>query len=129
MVVNQMRCAGLLEVCRIRRVGFPVRLPFGDFYARYRHLDTGAPDHKLLLDSLEGRSVIGGEGYAIGNTKVFLRINTKDALEAERDKVLMSYILRVQTVARIYLCKIKYGVGWGGVGWDGRGRDRCPPAV
>ena len=108
MVVNQMRCAGLLEVCRIRRVGFPVRMPFDDFFSRYHHLDTNATTHKLLLDACEGKSMVEPTGYAIGNTKVFLRIHTKDALEAERDKVLMSYILRTQAVGRGYLAQKSY---------------------
>jgi len=35
MVQAQMRCAGVLEVCRIRRVGFPYRLQFAHFLRRY----------------------------------------------------------------------------------------------
>jgi len=34
-VLGQMRCAGVLEVCRIRRFGFPFRLAFAPFATRY----------------------------------------------------------------------------------------------
>ena len=36
MVLAQLRYAGLLEVCRIRQIGYPVRKGFTEFYRRYR---------------------------------------------------------------------------------------------
>ena len=34
MMLDQLRYAGLLEVCRIRQIGFPVRKTFEDFHFR-----------------------------------------------------------------------------------------------
>ena len=51
MMLSQLRYAGLLEVCRIRQIGYPVRKNFGDFLFRYRCLASRpVKDHKDLLD-------------------------------------------------------------------------------
>jgi myosin heavy subunit len=36
MVVSQLRYSGLLEVCRIRKLGFPIRRDNEEFYRRYK---------------------------------------------------------------------------------------------
>jgi hypothetical protein len=45
------RCAGLMECVRIRRDGYPVRLPFPHFYRRY---PTHRPPHLAEEDDHRG---------------------------------------------------------------------------
>ena len=42
MMLAQLRYSGLLEVCRIRKLGFPLRRDFDEFYKRYRCIAPGA---------------------------------------------------------------------------------------
>jgi len=42
MVLDQLRYSGMLETIRIRRAGFPVRIPFAEFSYRFRALSAGA---------------------------------------------------------------------------------------
>ena len=37
-VLNQLQCSGVLEMVRIRRQGFPSRMPFREFEARFAAL-------------------------------------------------------------------------------------------
>ncbi|KAJ8303956.1 hypothetical protein KUTeg_017539 [Tegillarca granosa] len=74
VVKNQMQCNGLLEIAKIRRDGYAVRMPFPEFVYRYRDISFGRdeivkPDLKIceqiLVDS-------GIKGYALGKTKEIL---------------------------------------------------------
>ena len=52
MVLSQLRYAGLLEVCRIRQVGYPVRREFEPFMRLYGACAPGANDIDALLAAL-----------------------------------------------------------------------------
>merc|ERR1719272_574814 len=41
MMLEQLNYAGLLEVCRIRQIGYPVRRDFAQFLQRYRCMAPG----------------------------------------------------------------------------------------
>merc|ERR1719171_1199274 len=49
---DQLRYAGLVEVCRIRKLGYPVRRPFQEFFKRYRCCDAQATGFEKLVVSL-----------------------------------------------------------------------------
>lgn len=36
LVLNQLRCCGVLEVARVSRAGYPTRYPHAAFYERYK---------------------------------------------------------------------------------------------
>ncbi|NXC29172.1 MYO15 protein, partial [Campylorhamphus procurvoides] len=84
-VTCQLRHSGILEAIHIRKEGFPIRLPFHSFLARYGLL--AGP----RLSCLEGREgcaavlahVLGNpsELYQIGVTKVFLKEKARQLLE------------------------------------------------
>jgi myosin heavy subunit len=74
MMMAQLRYCGLLEVARIRQIGFPVRKKFDDFIFRYRCLDLlAAKDHVKLCAALEKKGILKPRQWAIGHTKVFMR--------------------------------------------------------
>ncbi|NXO71685.1 MYO15 protein, partial [Phainopepla nitens] len=81
----QLRHSGILEAIHIQKEGYPVRLPFQSFLARYRLLAGSRPS------SLEQREdcaavlahVVGSPSdlYQIGVTKVFLKEQARQLLE------------------------------------------------
>ncbi|NWQ89731.1 MYO15 protein, partial [Burhinus bistriatus] len=84
-VTCQLRHSGILEAIRIRKEGYPVRLPFQNFLARYGLL---AGRRHSFLEEREGcvavlSHVVGNPSdlYQIGITKVFLKEKARQLLE------------------------------------------------
>ncbi|NXE75993.1 MYO15 protein, partial [Cochlearius cochlearius] len=84
-VTCQLRHSGILEAIHIRKEGYPVRLPFQNFLARYGLL---AGRGHSCLEEREGCAavlahVVGNTSdlYQIGVTKVFLKEKARQLLE------------------------------------------------
>ena len=108
MVVSQMRCAGLLEVCRIRKMGFPVRLLTENFIERYSMLEPAMRNASELLQELVKKGAITSDGFALGKTKVFLRDALRNHLDGLRDACLMGIVIKIQTVGRRFVVQLRY---------------------
>lgn len=105
LVLQQLRCGGVLEAVRISCAGFPSRRLFFDFVEHFWHLApervrAGDPDidvtmHiiKQLLDS----------GYARGKTKIFLKGGQMAVLEKHRTNLLNRSAVTIQKYARGHL--------------------------
>ncbi|NXY56758.1 MYO15 protein, partial [Callaeas wilsoni] len=81
----QLRHSGILEAIHIQKEGYPVRLPFQSFLARYGLLAGSRPSS---LEQREGCAavlahVVGSPSdlYQIGVTKVFLKEKARQLLE------------------------------------------------
>ena len=110
MMLAQLRYAGLLEVCRIRKIGFPVRRPFDDFIFRYRCLDLLAAKagHKELCAAMEKLKILEPRQWAIGHTKVFMRNLQQTKCEAAREGALMGVVTKMTKIAKGFIQKRRY---------------------
>ena len=140
MIVDQLRCGGVLEAVRVSRAGYPTRYPHDVFVARYYVLGYGEQkQHRLGEDSspevdelvgkiaysiwevdrhnkssvaavrpqtkkeflsLDFSSKCAVAGLQLGRTKVFLRREALDRIEALRSLKFSACALFVQRVVR-----------------------------
>jgi myosin heavy subunit len=105
MVMDQLNCAGLLEVCRIRQMGYPIRKGFKEFLFEYKPIAPKAKDHKDLAAMLEKKKILTGKDWQFGKSQVFLRVSQFTKLEAEREKALSKVIVKMQKVARGFIVR------------------------
>lgn len=109
LVLDQLRCNGVLEGIRIARTGFPNRLPFAEFRARYEVLCKDMPKGYLegqaaasiMLEKLKLDKAL----YRVGLTKVFFRAGVLAELEEQRDALISEIMSRFQAVARGYTAR------------------------
>ncbi|XP_034045960.1 myosin-9-like isoform X2 [Thalassophryne amazonica] len=110
LVLDQLRCNGVLEGIRICRQGFPNRIVFQEFRQRYEILTPNAipkgfMDGKqacvLMIRSLELDSNL----YRIGQSKVFFRAGVLAHLEEERDMKITDIIISFQAWCRGYIAR------------------------
>jgi len=108
MMLAQLRHSGLLEVCRIRKLGFPIRQGFAEFLQRYAPLAPGAATLPDLVAALQANGLLEAGQWAQGKSKVFLRSDQSSALDVAREKLLVTYCQKMQKTIRTYLAQHRY---------------------
>ncbi|XP_019453619.1 PREDICTED: myosin-2-like isoform X2 [Lupinus angustifolius] len=104
LVLQQIRCCGVLEVARISRVGYSNRMTHQEFSERYGFLLSEAnvsQDPLSISVAILQQFNIPCEMYQVGYTKLYLRAGQIGALEDKRKQVLQG-ILGVQKCFRGY---------------------------
>ncbi|PRT54838.1 Myosin type-2 heavy chain 1 [Wickerhamiella sorbophila] len=105
LVLDQLRCNGVLEGIRIARSGFPNRLDFADFRARYQPLAEN-PDRFEYVDGQRACSMIlkdlnfDTSLYKVGLSKVFFRNGVLAELESRRDDLIKEKLTAIQSIIR-----------------------------
>uniref|UniRef100_A0A8C2GUP3 Myosin, heavy chain 11b, smooth muscle n=1 Tax=Cyprinus carpio TaxID=7962 RepID=A0A8C2GUP3_CYPCA len=108
LVLEQLRCNGVLEGIRICRQGFPNRIVFHEFRQRYEILAAGAipkgfMDGKQACTLMIKHLDLDPNLYRIGLSKIFFRTGVLAQLEEERDLKLTDIIIAFQAQARGFL--------------------------
>ncbi|CAN8268985.1 unnamed protein product [Cochlearia groenlandica] len=111
LVLQQLRCCGVLEVVRISRSGFPTRVSHQKFSRRYGFLlveNIADKDPLSVSVAILHQFNILPEMYQVGYTKLFFRTGQIGVLEDTRNRTLHG-ILRVQSSFRGYQarCRLK----------------------
>ena len=110
MVLSQLRCAGLLEVCRVRKLGYPCRFAFDQFIQRYHPVapaDQG--EVRSFCAALEAKGALQAKQYQVGHSKVFLRVACANHLEQARRDALFEHVQNIQKRGRGIGCRQRFG--------------------
>lgn len=104
LVLDQLRCNGVLEGIRIARTGFPNRLSFDELRQRYEVLCSNMPkghlDGQTAASIMLEKLALDKALYRVGLTKVFFRAGVLAELEEQRDALITEIMSRFQSVAR-----------------------------
>jgi len=107
LVLDQLRCNGVLEGIRIARTGFPNRLPFAEFRQRYevlcRDMPKGYLEGQAATRIMLEKFGLDRTLYRVGLTKVFFRAGVLAELEEQRDALITEIMSRFQSMARGYM--------------------------
>ncbi|KAK4776584.1 hypothetical protein SAY86_005272 [Trapa natans] len=117
LVLQQLRCCGVLEVVRISRSGFPTKMSHQKFARRYGFLlleSVASQDPLSVSVAILHQFNILPEMYQVGYTKLFFRTGQIGLLENTRNRTLRG-ILRVQSCfrshqVRVYIKDLKKGI-------------------
>ncbi|XP_063058011.1 myosin-10 isoform X2 [Engraulis encrasicolus] len=110
LVLDQLRCNGVLEGIRICRQGFPNRIVFQEFRQRYEILTPNAipkgfMDGKQACERMIRALELDANLYRIGQSKIFFRTGVLAHLEEERDLKITDIIIYFQSVCRGYIAR------------------------
>ncbi|CAH6786241.1 Myo15 [Phodopus roborovskii] len=104
VMMAQLRYSGVLETVRIRKEGFPVRLPFQVFIDRYRclvALKLNVPaDGDMCVSLLSRLCTVTPDMYRVGVSKLFLKEHLHQLLESMRERVQNRAALTLQHYLR-----------------------------
>jgi len=113
LVLDQLRCNGVLEGIRICRLGFPSKIPFAEFKQRYEILATGVipkgfMDGRVACEKLIAALTIPPEQFRVGISKVFFKAGIIAELEERRDQKLGRLISGFQAICRGFFSRRAY---------------------
>nr|XP_026653711.1 unconventional myosin-XV [Zonotrichia albicollis] len=118
VVRTQLRYSGILETIRIRKEGYPVRIPFIVFIDRYRCLvdmwSNVIPNGPNCVEMLRSLCPVNPSMYYVGVTKVlsreglFLKEQLYQALESKRCRAHHLAALTLQRYARTFFIKRRF---------------------
>lgn len=111
LVLDQLRCNGVLEGIRIARSGYPNRLFFSEFRQRYEVLVSNMPkgyiEGKKACTLILKNLGLDDSIYKVGLTKVFFKSGVLAELEEQREEMVRELIVKFQAIARGSLQRAK----------------------
>merc|ERR1712050_257896 len=100
LIMHQLTCNGVLEGIRVCMLGFPNRMLYRDYKARYQVLGAEilatAGNDKDGVYALMDKIAFEREKYRCGHTMVFFRAGALAALEEARDGIVLKLLRWMQ---------------------------------
>ncbi|XP_073912581.1 myosin-IIIa [Castor canadensis] len=108
-VLLQLRCTGILETARIRRLGYSHRILFANFIKRYYVLCYKSSEEPPVSPDTCATILekAGLDNWALGKTKVFLKYYHVEQLNLMRKEAIDKLIL-IQACVRAFLSSRRY---------------------
>jgi len=113
LILQQLRCCGVLEVVRISRQGYPTRYPHSVFSERYSFLlppemqaHQKASSAQMCLVIIK-HFAIQDKMFQMGRTKIFLRAGQIGQMEDLRARYIRSAVL-IQKIVRGYVARRRF---------------------
>jgi len=104
LIMHQYQCNGVLAGIAICRLGFPNKLMYPDFKARYNILAAGAvakaKNDKSAAGAVMDAIKLEKEKFRLGHTKVFFRAGILGFMEETREDKIGSVLALLQAQAR-----------------------------
>merc|ERR1712154_163802 len=104
LIMHQYQCNGVSAGIAICRLGFPNKLQYPDFKARYNILAAGAvakaKNDKSAAQAVFDAIKLDKEKWRLGHTKVFFRAGILGFMEETRDDKIGSVLAMLQAQAR-----------------------------
>merc|ERR1711902_252015 len=104
LIMHQYQCNGVLAGIAICRLGFPNKLLYPDFKARYNILAAGAvakaKNDKSAAGAVMDIVKLDKEKFRLGHTKVFFRAGILGWMEEQRENKIGSVLAWLQSGAR-----------------------------
>ncbi|XP_077940214.1 unconventional myosin-XV isoform X2 [Gasterosteus aculeatus] len=112
LVSSQLRHSGVLETIRIRREGYPVRMPFYVFLFRYKSLvgmrELPAANGENCVVMLSKLCLLRPGAYHVGVTKMFLKEDIYQLLESKRERTRQLAALTLQRYIRMFFVRKRF---------------------
>ncbi|KAL9642746.1 hypothetical protein ABK040_009823 [Willaertia magna] len=104
-VMKQLRSSGVLETVRIRREGYPVRIPHKLFFNRYKIIinENVTSNYKESCEKIIAAVNFNKDKAQVGKEKIFLRAFASNEIEVLKTKILEKYTLLCQKYVRGFL--------------------------
>merc|ERR1719191_1035559 len=114
LIMHQLTCNGVLEGIRVCMLGFPNRMLYPDFKARYAILGAAeiasSGDNKVAVRALMEKIQFPAEKYQLGHTKVFFRAGALAFLEEIRDGIVLKLVRWMQGQCYGYIKRKVYQI-------------------